>query len=508
MKVFSEEAIAFQPASAPKKLASDLTALFQEVIDYRNKITSSDSERVEAVKNYFVKVAAPKLIKIIYQHTGINVKVAIPNYLIANWAIGMSFDDEKNCDSIGALINRYSGLINTAQYEAYVRYRAGHVRTKEELEELSKSLEHDTGFVKTAMMEKHHFKCKLYFDVYASFLIKEAGARACEPLTAHEITAVVLHEIGHALSFIEHAADMYYKHDVMTAATKSYLDNADDKEKLKYISTAIGTLYPESIPALNKIADYVETQKKNKGNIVYGGFKLLLKTAQAILLTLGYGAFNIVVNTVKNVWMATIGGDIKALKSIKDVKTSDLAITDFNHSYCEILADEYVTRFGYGGHLASQMKKVYSWSRITGLGDMWMHQFASVSFFGRLLPWAIYTSLYGDKYSKDYPTEMKRYELMLTDTLKAFKDNNLSEELLGDYYASYKTIKQIISNPSKEQRYTEFWNSLHDIVNYIVKTPESLIFTGRFDREYERLFNHVKSLTDNELYAMAYALKK
>ena len=506
MKVFSEEAIAFQPASAPKGLANELTAIFQEVIDYRNKITSSDSDRVEAVKTYFIKTAAVKMIKTIHKYTGINIKIAIPSYLIANWAISMNFEDDKS-DCVDVLIKRYSGLLNSAQYTTYVNYMAGKVKSQKDLEELSKSLEHYTGFIKTAMMEKHNFKCKLYFDVYASFLIKEAGAKACEPLTAHEITAVVLHEIGHALSFIEHAADMYFKKDVMAIATKNYLDNAKEDERLKYIANSLATIYPEDVTAISKFTEYIETQAKSRGNMVYSGLKLLLKTAQAILITLGIGSINIVLSTIKNVWMATLGGDIKALKSINETKQSDFALTSTNNAYCEILADEYVTRFGYGGHFASQLKKIMSWARITGLGDMRMYQFSSASFFGRLLPWAIYTSLYGDRYSKDYPTEKRRYELLLLDTLKAFKDANLSEELLADYYSSYKAIKNILDNPSKEQRYTEFWNTLHDVIKYIVQTPESLLFTGRFDREYERLYNHVQSLANSELYAVAYALK-
>ena len=507
MKVFSKEAIAFQPASAPKTLANELTAIFQDVIDYRNKITSSDSERVQAVKDYFMKKAAVEVLRTIGKYTGMKMKMVVPSSLIANWAIGMTFEDDKSDGGVELVIRRYSGLIGTKQYEAYVKYLAGKVKTQADLEELSKSLNTETGFVHTAIMEKHNFRCKLYFDVYASFLIKEMGAKACEPLTAKEITAVVLHEIGHALSFIEHAADICFKKDVMALAIKNFEKNASDKEKAEYVSKMIGSMYPEMGEAVKRLSDYVATQKQQKGNIVYSGIRILLNTALAIIITLGLGAYNLITNTVRNIWNATLGGDIKSIKELGNTKSSDFAMTSTNDAYCEILADEYVTRFGYGGHFASQLKKVMSWSRITGLGDMRMAQFSSVSFFGRLLPWAILTSLYGDRYCKDYPDEKRRYELLLIDTLKAFKDSNLDPNLLADYYAAYRNIKSILDNPSRELRYARFWNCLHEVVNYIVKTPESLLFTGRFDEEYERLYNRVQSLTNNELYALAYLLK-
>ena len=202
-----------------------------------------------------------------------------------------------------------------------------------------------------------------------------------------------------------------------------------------------------------------------------------------------------------------LGGAIKSLGSVNQVKSSDFAKLAKDNQYCEILADQYVTRFGYGGHLATQLRKLYDWSRLTGLGDMKMKQLDSAAFYGRLLPWMIFTAFYGDQISTAYASESKRYEYLLQDTLKAFKDNNVSEDLLAEYYRSYTLIKRVIENPSWKRRYATLCGHLHSAIKYLVSTPAELIFTGRFDREYERLYNQVQSLANNELYAVAYQLK-
>ena len=504
MKSISQEAISFQSASAPTAMANELTAIFQDVIDYRNTQVDSGSERIANVMNYFIGTAAPKVLTTIEKGTGLKMNMSVPKTLVANFAILIDFDDDGDADQI---IRRYSGLLNDKSYRAYIKQQAKICKTQEELEQFSNSLNKETGFIEAAVMKKHKFKCKLFFDVYAAFLIKEVGGQACDPLTAPEITAVLLHEIGHAVSFIEHAADVVAKKEVIEATTREFFTNAPDEEKLNYISSVITPIVPEGGTALKGIYDYIETNKKRKGSLIWSGIRILMSSIGTLILCLGLGLCKFIANTVLLMSDTTIGGAVKSLRSISKVKSSDFYKLSKDNQYCEMLADQYVTRFGYGGHFATQLQKIYDWSRITGLGDMKMKQLNSAAFYGRLLPWVIYTAFYGDQISRDYMTESKRYEYLLQETLKVFKDNSVSEDLLSDYYKSYELIKRVLDNPSWKRRYAMLCGYLHSALKYIVSTPAELIFTGRFDREYERLYNQVQSLMNNELYAAAYKLK-
>jgi len=506
MTVASKEAINFQVTSNKNNLANELTVTYQEIIDYRNSITSSASERIKNVMDFFLHNTGPKMISIIYKYTGIKIRLAVPKFLMANFAI--SFEFENDPISAENMIRRYSGLLNNKNYGKYLKKKTPIYRTEKQLIEFANSLNKDTGMIQTGMMEKHMLACKFYFDVYAAFLIKEMGAEACEPLIAPEVTAVVLHEIGHVLSFIEHAADVIFKKDLLNAATASFYANASDKEKLNFVADQTFALYPEAATKLKRVNDYVSAQDGAQGKALHTGMQVFLKTSMALLKSIGVGAKHVAKQTINIAWNASIGGGISAVGSLKDTKNSDYAdMPSINNTYCEVLADEYVARFGYSGYFASQLKKIYSWSRITGLGDMKMKQYNTASWYGRMLPWVVYTLFNGDKNDKDYTSEKHRYELLLLNTLKVFKSGNVPDELLADYYKSYQTIKHMLDNPTREQKYTVACNHLHQILSYIVNSPVELVFSGRFERDYERLYNQVQYLSNNELYALAYALR-
>ena len=496
----SSEAIEFQrlgPNSG--NFGSDMEAVFQDVINVRDR--TDEKVRVKTVVDYFLKVAGPKLIGVIKNHTGLSMTITISRRLMCNFAVLMEFDPHWRDTRI--IINQYSGLMDRSVM-SNVDTRT--VRSLEQLKDLAASLNVKTGCLDPKKVAEHGFKCKLYFDVFSAFLIQETGATACEPLTAHEVSAIILHEVGHVMTLIEHAAQTTYNRTIMDTAVKNFLKNGSPLDVLLFLTDYFTKLKDDiGSSAAAKLFKIAEKQISVSGDITIG-LKIVLGTIFGTIFVLGSGiGFLVLMPFVMGA--RVIFQSVQKMVELGKGKSSDFYFMPQNAQTCEVLADQYVDRWGFGDGLANGLKKLIAWSRITGLGSFGYLQSNSASWYGRMLPWLIVTMVMGDT-SWEYPTETERYALMMEETLKAFKNQGMDKEVLDGYMKSYQQIKMILEKPTPEMRYTNLWNTLHKFFNYILETPESLIITGRFEKEYELLYKEARQLTGNELYALSSKLKE
>ena len=496
----SSEAIEFQKAGPrSNNLGDDMSVVIQEVLDVKAK--APEYERIRTVIQYFFKVAGPKLIEVIYRHTGLSMSIVVPQRLICNFAVLMEFDPAWRDANI--IIAQYSGLFDKP-INSSVTTRT--YRTLKELQDLSESLDTKTGHLDPKKIAAHGFKCKLYFDIFSAFLIQETGAKACEPMAPRELTAIILHEIGHVVTMIEHAAQTVYTRTVMETALKNFMKNGNKIDVLQYLSRCFTKKKDEvGVKAIDKLIQYAQRKNSVEGSVTLG-FDILFSSLTALATVLMVGLGYLVMSPLAMLYRLTIGDTAKHFTELNKGKSSDFAQMPQNQQTCEILADQYVARWGYSDGLAGGLKKIISWCRISGLGVMSYQQSNSASWYGRMLPWLIITMAFGDECA-NYPTETDRYSYMMEETLKAFKEEGMDKEVLDAYMESYKQIKAILSKPTAEMKYTNLWNTLHKVFHYIVNIPESVLVTGRFDEEYSRLYKQIQHLSNNELYAQARQLQ-
>ena len=156
MHVISSEAIAFQPTRAPLSLASSMTAIFQKVIDYRDSLDCSRTEKCQKVMDFFKNKMAVQLLSTIERYTGIHMSMVIPKHLIANWAILMDFEGDRG-KTVDSIIRQYSGILSDASYQEYVRSKGKLCLTAKDMKEFAASLNKDTGIVNAAILKKHKF---------------------------------------------------------------------------------------------------------------------------------------------------------------------------------------------------------------------------------------------------------------------------------------------------------------------------------------------------------------
>ena len=486
MSVVSYEAINFQPlGGGHRTLATDMTAVFQKIIDYRDSI-EDPADRVESVMDFFMKKAGLVLLDVIHYHTGLFMNMRVPRNLYLNFAVIMDLGEDT-----GRVIDKYSGL---PMYPT--------IHTKKELDEFSAGLDKKTGKMNPETLAKFKFKTTLIFDVYTAFLIQDVGAKACQPFTAEEVTAVILHEVGHCMSFIEHASDAYYIAKTKLGAIQSFFKNGDRAEVLKFLAENCrgDRFVREALQKVSKMCQ-LTTERKASGslgttvaNVVIDTLFMLLNGTISIL---GFVFSAVLINAISIAFIP-----IRHLLGTTENKSSDYAYTHDNPRACEVYADQYVSRFGYGNHFVTQMTKLMDYTRITGLGNMSMKQYGTASFYGRLLPWYIMTMFTGDDFSPFYPTERERYEIMMHETIAALKDSGLDAESIKVYTKVYQDIRQKLDNPSAAQKWVVFWNAYHRVLEYLVNTPDEILYGGRFDREYEILTTQVKRIINNEMYAM------
>lgn len=497
----------------PPNLATELAKVFQKVIQFRedNRKGASNSKLIKITIDHFVKNEAAEMLNVIKKYTGLDLHCAVSSTPFCNFAISYHFGEyDKNSKAdfptTAAIAARYTGKISDDIYKDFEKdYKD--VKSQEELIKLSKTILNDKSAIKAGMFEKHGMKGTLYFCPYLAFFAKELfGGKNFEYLTAEELSAIICHECGHAISFIVHACDLCYKKEILYSGAKSAIKNFDQSEKQKLGLNIIKKLYPEKG---EKFAKKVTELQEKKNNFSIGGAIYYPLVAFFNLIGNLFGSVIYLAGRIFiEIFVVAFGGLFAHGASYNKYGK----FSDFSHSsmagdyYEEELADEYVSKMGYSHHLASSLHKIEK--AIRYLGTDGYHNVKGIDCFFRLLPWMAASLFTG--YSEDFvhPNEYKREENMMMDMIKAFKSDHMDPKLIDDYYKAFKFIKNMHEEKTLEKNWEKANHAISEFVEYIISTPFNLLYEGRFNKEYDRLFNQVQSLMHNQLYALSYGLRK
>lgn len=497
IKLFSNEVIDFRTNTA---FASELTNIFQECIEKRESIQDIKS-RVKEVPSFFVKSSVPKIKAAIKKHTGITCdKIITSKSFNLGYACLMKFGD-KNGVRAWDVINRYSGTADTYNRQVLSWYKVKPLTAKE-MEEIANSLDRETGlFGVNKLPDKIECVMTMYFDPFSAFLMKESGHDQFEYMLAPEITAIVLHEIGHMISTLAHSADRCFRIQAYNRCLEYFTQNASTQEKAKFLKA-----YSDKLPdkALNDKAkqaiDQCTAVDKDtpQGSFILNAFGVFINLLISLI-----GIISIPSTLVFDTLAGFFGEmfDVRNFRFGPDGKLSDIGPSCKGPKVCEQFADEYVAKYGMSNYQISALRKMFHAASFTMMDS----RAGTIAYTVAKIPYIVTTIANGDGTNGGglYDYQYQRGVHIMQETLKAFKSTNMDPDMVKFFIEDYEACKKELANRPLTVKLQNASQAFKDAWKYLAATLPAMLFTGRFNREYEVLLNKIEALVANPLFYRA-----
>lgn len=504
LKIYSDESIAFQTKGSP--LANELIQIFQEVIDKRESITTV-SERVKQIPKFVKDVTTNKLTAAIKKHTGLTcTSVKLSKRVDMGFACLMNFGDKWGLTA-NDIISRYSGIETDPMIKMWMRELNIQPRTAEDMRVIAESLNRETGkFGITQMQDKTPCSMTLYFDPYGAFLIKECSHIKLSYLTADEITGIILHEIGHAVSTLAHSADVCFRVQVYNRCMEYFLQNASVKDKATVLKDGLALMDPKLKERVDATVDQctaidgMNDQGSWVGNI-FGWFVDLFITAIQLLMLLP-----VISIVVEEMYMITREAFPELYTgSFNTRKTSDHFYMSKQAKLCEQFADEYVAKHGMSHGQVSGLNKLWVFVEYaTSVGSYTGSTTSTLAYHLNRLSFITLTLLYGDLTDGGgiYDGKTDRAVRLMDETTKAFKQN-LSPEMAEYFVEDYIRTKNAMKNRTVYDGLRDSAAWARKALGYLLSTLPAMLVSGRITTEYEKLYKDGEKLRANNLFFRA-----
>jgi hypothetical protein len=518
--VDGQEAINFQRNS---KLSQGLIDIFNEVFNYikeydKNRtITNKNIEQryIDIVK-YFKKTTIPQLKSHIKKETNITIKQIItiaPENAQGLFAIDLSLDD------IESVITAKDTLTGEKSYK-----NIKGTNSLDELLSVAEDFDPVNSKLSTGKISKEReVFATIYFDVGSAFLIHELAPNV-ESLNSEEITAIMMHEIGHMMSFIENINNMTYLGQYVTSSVNNlskskdlvpqFIKNykvlkvkIDELRKSKTISNAVGNL-------LDKVLDVVYYfDKENKTRFLGNAIKLLIgSTIKILILVILFAVkraafIKLVVFMYAQIFTYHLASSYIVTKGLKQTsKTGDDTFTSRNKYYFERIADEFVSRHGMGSYLATGLQKIISFmdtlqatSGVTTSPELSTNKL--VKYYLISMTFVNNASALDTEIScSGYEVEINRISRLLENNMAAFKNRNLSNDVKDRYIKDTEQLMVALKASNKVDK--TIGKVISDYL-LMIRTGDILyetLRTGRLSKDMEKLLNKMDRLMNNKLY--------
>ena len=549
------EAINFQTSS---QLGKDLTAVFQEVIDFRNALIEKNDGpktynanrkyRILKVCDFCRKNMAPKFTAAIEKNLGLEVKslhminvaemANLPQDIIP-FGPDFKYGVEVNISEFGNdYVNQQYRMTGTN-----FRDNVYSGEFEKDVKDLANCIDLKSGKIVRDRTKPNNIKlyvARMYFDVLASFCITDfADPGFVEPFTAEELAAIMMHECGHAMTVIEHAADPY----VTSSRLCNYCTTISRENNAKELSKMTKSIRANLIPAMKKAAKgdaelvkqvndadkrlanidiilgYASKESPGEGTLV-GGLTVLVWNIIMVHARIAYLSLRYVIITLVQ---AVYGRELERYvlhfydSTVRNVKSNDRR-DNYNQQFImERWADEFVARQGYGDHLASGLRKLVKAIKYcassTGKMLMYYRPLNDITIYSSLMEayisilWWMYPSSWLDpvKYENDFD-RMKR---ILQNTKGVFKEENLPDNCVYEWVAKCNEI-ELQMKKIKELQHTDFGRGVVNVLHNLIMDPSNLfqlIKDGKMDRDCAILEDRLDDMRNNALFMMSHVFR-
>lgn len=505
------EAIFFQ-ASSP--LAKELITAIQKTMDYRDSLdyTNVDDKRkhrILMVEKYCSTTLYPAMQKIVSKYTNIEIsRVSQATYgrVSGFFAVDISMDDLR--DAL-VIVGQETGT------------EAGPDTISKSLNEMMKMSENFDA--KNARLtsgnfgegKKRKISAEIWFDANAAFLPKDFLPNSfIDDFTAPEITAIMLHEVGHVMTMVERAGDFY-------AQTERHVNHLKNLVKFSTPKDMVLDLAKNGDEFFNNLADKevvtkkeAETMKDAVKSLAYcyeEQDENILKFMASLLMTISMVAIWPIVAILPQFLAAAIASrwvldGANEFFGSKGKKTTDVKGTKMNHFMFERMADEFVSRMGLGGPLASGLNKLHKIIEMLSAGgdavawSEWMRKVKLLHYGYKLVAviWRIPGSFISDPII--YETPLNRLQRLVQNNMAVYK-NKLPVQVRDRYILDCEKIMAAVEETKG--------NIAHKTARFVMEwlmaltSPTKLLAvlaTGRLTNDYQKLLNQMEGLINNKLY--------
>lgn len=531
------ESIDFQTSST---LGTDISRVIANTMNEIDKIWKDSKERGDyfrnAVANYCTKNFAPDLESVITKDTGIDVRSIqlygrnLKNSSFGLFAIELGLDD---VDTVVTLMNRESGLNTSSKPDK---------QYLEDLNHLVDLLDFNKGKLKSNKYgkgNKHVIHVNIHFDMEFAFMAKYLFADRVDKEqvspTADEITAIMLHEIGHMMTLVEHSFDMFATanriheniHIVDSEKLRNdpkYMDSFIDEHKkilnkIKKVAVMLpntqqNTKLSKNIKLISAAIDKLELMKITSNDAA--SMQSLISKLVAfvgiivkIILTRCMIGLAIALSTILINYLCA---SLVNLANNRSISTSGKT-TDRGSGYSQLFlierwADDYAAHQGYGPELASALNKLeYAFKNYSMMFDderlrhsTWFLSLCEIASKFLNLPSVLCAPPLLDNIYED---DVRRIERIREDTYAFFRNNtDVPPTIINAYLNKIDKLNEQI----KKAEDAQFWSrgareTLSKIWFNLTPTGiYSLLNDGNLQKDLDMLNNQVDAMRNNSLY--------
>lgn len=380
-----------------------------------------------------------------------------------------------------------------------------------------------------------------FFDNYAAFLIRDTLNVNFEYFTAEEITAITMHEIGHMMSMVEHCGDMFFRVAMRSALIKSFVKTAPISEKIKLMRdilkdpeagstmAAHSSMSAKLIGSLLKTAqnmadsfDQHKSDNRNDSSIQFWStivnFFLNIVIISFLVIGAFYAPFHILIYGLFANLMMSFNRDFMQRGGENDPKYSDFMANKNTGFQWERWADEYVTRYGYGSHLASGLNKLMTAMSSASMistnakgADNWIRNSWVPLAINYIISgfWSIALGGNLDDGCGVYESQVDRLKRILQDTANVFKKLDLPPDATNAYLEEYEKCYAQLNDINIGRRCGHLYALIHRCIMSFVDPVQlgNRILRGNIKAEYAQLANDIDDIKANPLFYNASKLQ-
>lgn len=519
------EGIFFQTSNP---LGKGIEKAFQDAINHVNNLDYTGIDDKNKLKHrytnthkYATAVLFPTLMKVIKDNTNLIVtKFVDVKSFSGFFAVDMSLD---SYDDVGTILTNQSG-IGVQQIPLD--------QTTQEVADLSTKFDEENSRMITTVFGKdmkRKIQVMMYMDVDMAFLMNDnLPVGMVESLTAAELTAIYLHEIGHPLTMFAQAGNMYLQLERITKQLQ--VSRNQPMNPKKFIELYTKEIQPNLQKAVNK--KLINKKVLEVSNTLCDQAKYYDQTSSSdYLLGTGELLWNLFIrwqicaamSWCRTAFVVYLYDIIETVKFFRDKpgekgKVSDVANSPRSCYHIERMADEFAVRHGYGGSLASGLTKIYqAFDLIDSLagtgGKVHSKSLRDSKIFVSYLKFTIglqsFFRITGRKISEDflddhaYEKDTARLKRIIQQISVAFK-NDMPKEMTNQYLSELAAAKNALDDISSFPQKVS-----NCIWSYFFDFPAILRRLTQNDQtsEMEQMLNEIDDVINNELYVHAAAFK-
>jgi hypothetical protein len=483
------EAIAYQGKASP--LAGDLIAIFQDIIDYRDKLSGvTNQQLMAATTTYAERMLRSKLPPAVEKHTGVLFELA--------------FEVGKVSNTLCVCYIAHPALSNEGN-RVFPTEEIPPVDLQKRLAALRKSFDDYQGkFLsdagKSIINRRATLKTCLETLFFPQFYHTKAKA-----ITADEMAAYVLHEIGHIVSLAEMVDWLYNSWGGFTKPPLINIETHNDIKNAivatsKNITTVRKTATKEIALRLDRYQAVLDSIDANIADTdVVRKFSLVRPMIASVLMIINVMLIPLVLTREM---LRCMGG----LVGVPDSKDGD-----FKHNYMDLfdiehLSDKYCAMHGLGLSQLSILDKLrHNNLMIHGKEYRPEQARASMHRFNTMMQLNLVFAKYDASRLTSYGTFKQRNDSIGNAMLEVLRAKNITPEATRDamvQYQKYKKLMETINARAKASynRYEDFGR----ILKKISTLNGLLLFCSRskenkLDDDYYTLLMTAKQLTNTEL---------